>query len=100
VIVPEVDVLRKTEIVLEVALDTTTSSFPSPSRSPSAMDWGPVPVAKSTFVAKLLPLIDPLVAVFRSTESVFAVRFEMMRSGLPSPSISPTAALSGSVPVV
>ena len=98
--VPLVEVLRKTETVLDDEFATARSGLPSPSRSPMATDCGAVPVVKSTLAAKLLEAMLPLAEVLRKTEKVFEAQFATARSALPSPSRSPMATEKGNVPGV
>jgi hypothetical protein len=88
-------VFRSTEIVLEAPFATTTSGLPSPSMSPMAKADAPTPVANATCVANEPDVIEPLLLVFRSTETA---PFVTTKSGLLSPSISPMATLYGYVP--
>ena len=69
VMLPLVDVLRKTETEFEEPFATARSGFPSPSRSPMAMELGCNPVVKSTLAAKLPEVMLPLVEVLRKTET-------------------------------
>ena len=85
------DTLRNTETLLVPKFAAASSGLPSPSRSPMATDWGPVPVVKSTLAAKLLVVMLPLVDVLRKTETVLDELFATARSALPSPSRSPMA---------
>ena len=91
VIVPDVAVLRNTDTVFDVKLDTTRSSLPSPSTSDRATPSGPVPTVKSTFAAKDPAEMDPLLLIFLYTETAADVAFPITRSVLPSPSMSPKA---------
>jgi hypothetical protein len=79
---------------------TAKSGLPSPSKSPMANETGPVPVVKSTLVAKLLELMLPLLEVLRYTETVVEPEFATAKSGLPSPSKSPMATERGLDPVM
>ena len=91
VMLPPVDVLRRTETVLDPAFATARSALPSPSRSPMDTERGLLPVVKSTLAAKLLVVMLPLVEVLRKTETVLDDWFATARSDLPSPSRSPMA---------
>ena len=55
---------------------------------------------KSTFEAKELAVMEPETLVFLKTETVLLLAFATTKSGLPSPSTSPMAALNGVLPVV
>ena len=79
----------------------TTSGFPSPSRSPIAINAGPVPapVEKVFWGAKDVEVMLPPAEVFRNTPIVVLVLLTTMISGLPSPSISAMATAAGAVPV-
>ena len=90
----------KTETELLVLLVTAISGLPSPSISPAAIPYGAVPVAKSTFVANELEVIDPEKPVLRNIDSVLLVVFETAISGFPSPSKSAMATPKGRVPAV
>ena len=71
VILPLVEVFRNIETVVELFLVTTKSSLLSPSKSAIAIAFGPVPIVKSTFDAKLPVVMLPLLEVLRNTETVF-----------------------------
>ena len=58
------------KLKLPPLLATARSLFPSPSKSPIAIEIGLVPVAKSTFVANDEVEIVPLVEMFLNTETV------------------------------
>ena len=93
-------VLRNAEKVYSGSIDPprlaiAKSGFPSPSRSPMAIEMGFEPVAKSTFVAKFN---IPALLVLRNTETVL-VTLVITKSSLPSPSISPMANERGPEPV-
>ena len=78
---------------------TVKSGLPSPSRSEIAITVGsvPVPVAKSIFESKEK---EPGVLVFLNIDIVYAVPvLPTAKSGLPSPSKSPTDTQRGAVPV-
>ena len=94
---PGVLVFRKTEKLVAPKLATHISGLPSPSMSPMSMPTGCVAAVKSTFAAKE---IDPTVLVFRNTDTLVEVMFVTAMSGLPSPSMSPTATLRVPVPAV
>ena len=100
VMLPLLEVLRKTEIWFELAFSTARSDLPFPSRSPMATEQGLSPAVKSTLAAKLPGVILPLLEVLRKTETLPVVPFATARSGLPSPSRSPMAIERGAVPVV
>ena len=63
-------VFLRTETVLLPEFATAKSGLPSPSMSPIIAPPGPVPVIKSTFVAKEPVVIAPEVLVFLNTEIV------------------------------
>src|SRR6185437_3036832 len=96
---PLLAVLRNTDTVLLPLLATARSGLPSPSRSPIATLTGTLPVAKSTLAVKEATVMEPLLAILRKTDSVLSLKLATARSGLPSPSKSPIATLSGSLPV-
>ena len=52
---PDVEVLRRTDTVLLVKLAVTISGFVSPSKSPMAIEDGPVPVEISFLGLKMIP---------------------------------------------
>src|SRR6267142_1071138 len=88
---PEVLVFLSTEIVLAFSLVLTISSFPSPFKSPTATPRGLFPVPKveperDTEAGEL---------VFLMTSTFELLPFATTRSGLPSPSMSPTAIPQG-----
>ena len=64
VIDPEVLVFLKTEMVLAVQFATARSGLPSPSMSPMAMLYGPVPVVKSTLAENEPAVIVPETLMF------------------------------------
>jgi len=61
-----------TETVLLVLFVTAKSGFPSPSMSLIAIEFGPVPVAKSILAANELVVMLPEVLVFLKTETVLS----------------------------
>src|SRR5215471_3215997 len=77
--------LIKTETLLEPELATARSGLPSPSKSPTATETGPLPAPKSCAAWKLP---SPLP---KSTETLLEPALVTARSGLPSPLKSPTA---------
>ena len=82
-------------VVVEVALlETATSTLPSPSRSPTAMRIGVVPVVKSTFAANLT--VSTLL-VLRNMVN-FTPWSTTRASSFPSPSISPKVVPKGKLP--
>ena len=88
-----------TDIVLLGRFATTTSLFPSPSKSPMDIPQGSLPVAKSTLVANELLVILPVVLVFLNSEIVLLLKFVTTTSLFPSPSISPIETPYGALPV-
>ena len=100
VIDPRELVFLKIEIGPLILFATTKSGLPSPSKSAIAAEIGPVPVVKSTLGAKELVVIEPEELVFLKIETVLLASFVTTKSGLPSPSTSPTAILFGLFPVV
>ena len=75
------------------------SSLPSPFKSLIATDRGLEPTVKSDFAAKL-SVAAPIVVVFSSTDTEFALRLALTMSSFPSPFRSPTATESGPPAVV
>ena len=65
--VPGVEVLLKTDTVLGTEIAATKSGLPSPFISPKLTEKAPMPVVKSTLVAKLTV---PEVEVLRNTDTV------------------------------
>ena len=94
--VPMADVFLKTEIVFVLALVTTKSGLPLPSKSLMATYTGCEP-GKSALAANDTV---PEVLVFLKTATVLLVGFAITISGLPSPSKSPVTIPRGEVPVV
>ena len=92
VIEPEVLVFLNIETVLLFTLVIIKSGLPSPSISPVAIQYAPVPVAKSILESNEPAVTDPEVLVFLKTETKFEeeelVISVTIISGLPSPSIS------------
>ena len=85
---PLIERFRYTVTTLELALDTTTSIFPSPSKSPKPNDEveDPVPLKKIvTIVNETAPVV--CVVVFRMTTNS-ALLLLKTTSGFPSRSIS------------
>ena len=97
---PDTLIFLNTETVLLLRLATARSSFPSPSISPADIPHGEEPAGKSTLAANELVVMEPGVPVFRNIEIVPSVLFATIRSGLPSPSISPMATVAGLFPVM
>ena len=93
-------VFLSTETVLLVLFATDISGLPSPSMSLRTTHKGAVPVVKSNFAANELAAIVPEVLVFLKTEIELLFWFATAKSGLPSPSMSPTVIFNGVVPVV
>ena len=93
-----VDVFRNTE-TYPPPHAIAKSSLPSPSKSPMATETEAEPVGKFIGVAKLPVPMLPLMDVLRCTETV-ELAFATAKSGLPSPSKSPTATEKGCAPVV
>jgi hypothetical protein len=93
VILPLAEVLRNNDTLLELELDTTRSTFPSPSTSPIDTLYGALPVAKSTLAANEPLVIDPELDVLRNIDKVPLTLFTTAISILPSPSTSPIATL-------
>ena len=96
---PDVLVFLNIETLLPGPFETARSGLPSPSISPMATKYGPVPVGKSTLVANDPAVMEPEVLVFLNTETVLLPVFAVTMSILPSPSISPMATKYGAVPV-
>ena len=88
-IVPEILMLRNTEMLFNALLVTTISNRPSPSRSAKVIPLGVAPDGVVIFTEEA-KLIVPLVEVFLIATTLL---FETLlaahtKSGLPSPSIS------------
>ena len=95
-LLPEL-VLRYTETQPVVPVHVTRiSGLPSPSTSAILTAAGAGPVVRSSLVANE---ILPIVLVLRNIETVVVCSFVTTISGLPSPSISPTATSHGPAPV-
>ena len=93
---PTVEIFRKMATVLFGVFAVIKSGLPSPSVSPMANDWGPLPapIPISTLLAKLtVPLTD----IFRKADALLLPAFVIARSSLPSPSKSPTTIEDGFV---
>ena len=67
---PEALVFLRTETVALLRFATTKSGLPSPSTSPMHNPDGFPPVVKSTFEAKELGVMEPVMLVFLKTETV------------------------------
>src|SRR5262249_14995600 len=89
-------VLSSTDTVLAPQLVTTRSGLRSQLKSPTAREWGAVPVAKFCWVAKE-EVAAPAGVVLSSTDTVSAPRLAIARSSLPSPLKSATATEQGSL---
>lgn len=87
-IVPLIEVLRKSDIVLPNELATAISGLPSPSMSPIATVTGFDPVAKSIGPRNEEVVILPGAVTLRKTDTVYLVLLVITRSGLPSLSMS------------
>ena len=74
------------------------SSFPSPSKSATVTQRGSLVVVKSSFGAKEVSLITPLVAVFRRREMESLPWLTQMMSSRPSPSKSASRTRTGVAP--
>src|SRR5436190_19147700 len=79
---------------LEVLFAAAKSSLPSPLKSPTAAERGPVPTAKFVTAPKL-PVPVP-----NKTDALLELKFAEARSSFPSPLKSPTAIEIGVLPKV
>ena len=87
-----------TDTELALALAVARSCRPSPLKSPTATDCGPLPVAGEAAAVKVpSPMLPaPLPS---STDTVAALKLAVARSCRPSPLKSPTATPAGRLPV-
>jgi len=81
-------VLSRMEALLLYQFATVKSGFPSPLMSPMLTETGPVPVGKSTLVAKL-GVVALVAVVLSRMEAVSLPEFVTAKSGFPSPLMSP-----------
>ena len=94
---PAAVVFSSTDTVSLLKLATARSGLPSPLKSATARESGPVPTAKVFWAAKA-GAVAPTAAVFSSTDTLLSVMLATARSGLPSPLKSPTASGWGPEP--
>jgi len=87
---PGAVVLSITDTLQDVKFATTRSSLRSPFRSPTVMDSGESPAAKSCLAVKL-GAVAPGAVVLSSTDTVLEALLATTRSSLSSPFRSPTA---------
>ena len=87
---------NKIDTVLSLKFATARSGFPSPLKSPIAVEMEPAPAAKSLFAPK--PPVR-FVPVPKRTDTVLSSKLAVARSGFPSPFTSPMATDSGFPPV-
>ncbi len=94
---PGAVVLSSTETVLPLKFATIRSGLPSPLTSAAVTAFGPLPVAKVCWAAKL-GAEAPGAVVLSSTDTVLPPPFATIRSGLPSPLTSPPSPRTASCP--
>ena len=88
VLAPVVVVLSRMEALLLLMFAVAKSGFPSPLKSPMLTDWGPLPVVKVTWGAKV-GVVAPVGVVLSRMEAVLLFWFATAKSGRPSPLMSP-----------
>ena len=91
-------VLSKMETVLLSKFARAKSRRPSPLKSPMLTDQGPLPVGKSTLVAKV-GVVALVVVVLSRMDTVLLPLFAKAKSGKPSPLMSPILTETGLLPV-
>src|ERR671933_489437 len=87
------------ETLLLVKFATAKSGFPSPLMLPMLMEWGLVPVGKSTLGEKV-GVAAPVAVVLSRMEALLLPLFATAKSGLLSPLMSPMLTEMGLAPVV
>jgi len=92
-------VFNNTETVPEVTFATARSNLPSPLKSLTESDRGPVTTGKSV-LAENEGVVAPGAVVFKNTETVLDTLFGTARSGKPSPLKSAMGTEYGPFPVV
>jgi len=95
---PMAVVLSRMEAVFPERFATTKSGFPSLLKSPILTDLGLLPVAKVTWVAKV-GVAAPAAVVLSRMEAVLLEKFATVKSGFPSPLMSPMLRDMGPLPV-